>query len=127
MVSSPIVLSCVILSPLSLSALPLYELIWKGHYPKKIKFFLRELSHKTINTHEKFQRRLPHMVLSPHWCSMCKSILNLKVTYWSLVHLQDPFGTTFFLCSIVKLSSRKTLISSSHTPLVGPPSKRRKR
>lgn len=54
----------------------MYSTIWKDHYPKKIIFFLWETSISTLNTHEKLQRRIPYMAISPHWCALCKQSIE---------------------------------------------------
>ena len=57
-------------SALNPSERSFYSIIWMDHFPKKIKIFLLELSHKAINTAGRLQRRMPYMSLSP-WCIMC--------------------------------------------------------
>ena len=50
----------------------LAKTIWKGHQPKKVKFFLWEIAHKAIRTSENLQKRMPYISLSPNWCPLCK-------------------------------------------------------
>ena len=70
----------------------LAKTIWKGHQPKKVKFFLWEIAHKTISTSENLQKkkkkkRMPYITLSTHWCPLCKkeneskSHLFMQCTY----------------------------------------------
>ena len=49
----------------------LYSVVWIDVYPKKIKIFLWELSHGTINKADRLQRRMLHFVLSQHPIMLC--------------------------------------------------------
>lgn len=75
----------------------LYELIWKSHIPKMIKFLLWKLSHKAINTNDKLQRRPPHWNLSHQWCTICKNSLldifgiHIQASFhWHMALPRDP-------------------------------------
>lgn len=48
----------------------LYSNIWKDRYPKKIKYFMWELSLGAMDTVDWLQRRMPYYV--PFWCIMCQ-------------------------------------------------------
>ena len=50
--------------------LTLAKTIWKGHQPKKVKFFLWEIAHKVIRTSENLQKRMSYITLSPNWCPL---------------------------------------------------------
>lgn len=56
---------------------PLYSIIWAGHSPKKVNFFMWELSYNSINTYDKLQHRTPWMSLSPNCCTIC--LRNSKI------------------------------------------------
>ena len=78
--------------------LTLAKTIWKGHQPKKVKFFLWEIAHKAIaqvkifpkkkkKKKKKKKRMTTYITLSPNWCSLCKkenesqSHLFMQCTY----------------------------------------------
>lgn len=77
-----------------------YSNLWKGPMPKKVKFFIWELSHSCINTTDTIQRRFPGSSLSPSRCSMCGkdgetqihlfSICEFATTFWD--YIQTAFG-----------------------------------
>ena len=45
--------------------------IWKIKVPKKVKFFLWSLSYRSLNTHDKLQRKLHYATLNPSMCCLC--------------------------------------------------------
>lgn len=49
-----------------------YKKMWKSHIPKKCKFFQWTLSHRSINTMENLQRKLPSHSLNLNWCILCQ-------------------------------------------------------
>ena len=65
----------------------LAKIVWKGHQPKKVKFFRWKIAHKAISTSENLQKRTPYITLSPNWCPLCKkenesqSHLFMQCTY----------------------------------------------
>lgn len=50
----------------------LHSTSWSGRSLKKVKFSIWELSHNSINTCDKYQRRAPQICLSPDCCTICK-------------------------------------------------------
>ena len=82
-----------------------YLIIWMDHFLKRIKIFLRELSHKAINTANRLQHRMPYMPLSPSWCIMCcanvESPAHLFIhcpfarQFWDLILEAFGWSTTF--------------------------------
>lgn len=77
----------------SSSSTELYRVIWKDSYPEKIKFFRWETCLLPLNTHDKLQRGMPYMQLSPYWCALCKNHRDLLVTFLSHVITLMGFGT----------------------------------
>ena len=50
---------------------PLICHIWKTKIPKKVKFFLWSLAYRSLNTHEKLQKKFQYTMLSPSMCRLC--------------------------------------------------------
>lgn len=101
--------------------LPLYVLIWKGHYPKRIKNFLRKLSHKALNTHKGLKKiALHHLVSTMEFDHYSESHCHIFVTcihtsFWNYIISPSSIGTPpYFLIQM-----------SSHT-LCGHPFKKEK-
>lgn len=67
-----------------------FDNIWTDFYPKKV--FVWEISHNTINTNDKIQRRLPHVALSPECCHLCHADYETQVIFSSIAHLLRTFG-----------------------------------
>lgn len=49
----------------------LSKLIWEFKVPKKVKILFWLLAHKSLNTHDRMQRRNPSLVLVPTVCLLC--------------------------------------------------------
>ena len=52
-------------------AVTLIRHIWKNKIPKKVKFFLWSLAYRSLNTHEKLQRKIQNTLISPSMCCLC--------------------------------------------------------
>lgn len=63
-----------------------YQSIWKGSYPKKIKFFMREISHDSIRTVDIIQRKSPWLCLNPIGMSLSIEMVNLSYISLLMVH-----------------------------------------
>lgn len=98
----------------------LYIAIWKGSYPKKVKFYIWELSHSCLNTYDKLQRRSPWISLSPSCCILCKpqGIGGIPKSSPFLVQTGQIFFGSSFLTFLVAdcFSSWCSRHSSSCTP-----------
>lgn len=68
--------------------------------PKKIKFFLWELSHKAINTQDKLQHQMSYMYLSPQWCVIYRKSKESQDNLFINAIMLHPFGTKYYLPSI---------------------------
>ncbi|MDV3193985.1 MAG: hypothetical protein Q8835_02940, partial [Sweet potato little leaf phytoplasma] len=78
----------------------LYRHLWKGPVPKKVKFFIWEVSHAFINTADVIQRKMSSICLSPNCCCLCKKAPESQIhlfsfcpyasVYWE--YLQQAFG-----------------------------------
>lgn len=57
--------------------------IWKGPIPKKIRFFLWEVSLGSINTGDFLIKKAPWIASAPNWCVLChhsgESIIHILV------------------------------------------------
>lgn len=45
--------------------------IWKEDIPKKVKVFLWSLTHRSLNSHDRLQKRCPKWMISPFVCCLC--------------------------------------------------------
>uniref|UniRef100_A0A803P4R3 Reverse transcriptase zinc-binding domain-containing protein n=1 Tax=Cannabis sativa TaxID=3483 RepID=A0A803P4R3_CANSA len=49
------------------------RLSWKSCVPSKVKVFGWLVSLDKVNVHDKMQKRMPYLSISPGWCVCCKA------------------------------------------------------
>ena len=78
--------------------LTLAKTIWKGHHPKKVKFFLWEIVHKAIGTSKYLKKGLTllFLLIGVH-CA--RKEMNHKATYLCNLHTLRIFGQQFSIYS----------------------------
>lgn len=68
----------------SLHNADLYRNIWRDPIPKKIKFYIWEVSHGSIITADVFPKKTPWIVSAPSWCTFChkncESLIHILIT-----------------------------------------------
>ena len=68
----------------------LAKTIWKGHQPKKVKFFLWEITHKAISTSENLKKKMPYITLSKLVSTMQESKRITKSLVYAM-HIHSKF------------------------------------
>ena len=71
---------------------PPFSHIWKSKAPPKVKVLVWLVATGKVNTCDQVQRRMPFICISPHWCSLCKSVNHIFLhcsysiqLWWKLV------------------------------------------
>lgn len=82
--------------------------LWRSIIPRKCKFFVWSIFHRSINTADKLQKKFKHLMISPHWCPLCCQssesldhiFLHCKVAYsfWVLLYRVSASQVFIFLC-----------------------------
>ena len=76
---------------------PLVCYIWKTKVPKKVKFFLWLLANRSLNTHEKLQKKkIQHTMFSFWMCCLCfKEEENLDHLFLPCIFTRKAWNTSF--------------------------------
>lgn len=97
----------------------IHKIIWKDLHPQRAKFFIWELNHSCLNTHDKLQRKSPNIVLSPSSCPMCQR----NAESHSHLFISCPFASKIWSI-IYQIFDLHPLLAS--TLVVSPTRKKRK-
>ena len=82
-------------------AVPLIRHIWKTKIPKKVKFFLWSLTYRSLNTHEKLQKKFQYTMLSPSMLLQRRGNLGPFIFALSLLRKLGILCLEFFIWSFV--------------------------